>query len=323
MKNKTNLLVNITNIPILIKGKDFLNTLSPMEANLIRPFIKTQGQAQRKKPFLVNIKELDGLKPIKTPEISLKFKKILESNFTQNKITFELAFRDFVKNLYPCIVNLEGLFEDGKYRIIINKGHILIFNTKSSSLDIYYRKNKSPSLINFLRLLLKVILDSKKDGIMLHASSVEYEDSGYVFIGHSGSGKSTIARMLGKEKILSDDITVIKRENDSYKIFPNPWWNPGEDIDISEPYKPAHLKVLFFITKSKKTSLRRLSYKETIGKLIYGDRGFHQYGLFDNKSNSKNFYLFCYNLISSVPVFELNVNKGRGFKKEFNCICPF
>lgn len=317
------LLINIANIPILIKGKDFLNTLGPMELNLIRPFIKKYPAESRKTTFLVTIKCLDNLKPLKTLKNKPEIKKLLQPIFKQNKATFEPGFRYFVKNLYPYIVNLASLLHDNKYRIIINKNYIFIFDTRSFSSGIYYRKNESLSLISLIRLPVNAILDSRAGGIMLHASSIEYKSLGYVFIGRSGMGKSTIARILGQEKILSDDITVIKRENKLYKIFPNPWWNLKEDIDISEPYKPAHLKALFFITKSKKTGLRKLFYNEAIGKLMYGDAAFQRYELFDNKTNIKNFYLFCHDLVSSVPVFELKVNKNSGFKKEFDCICRF
>lgn len=325
------LLVKIADIPILIKSDGFLEALDSAEINLIKPFIKNTKLDQKKRILLVNIKELHGSNPVKTtPRINSEFRKKLELNFTQNKATFEPALRDFLANLYAYVVNkhiaektLLNIFKHNTHRIIINKGSFFIFNPKLLSVDIYYKKTESPFLLNFLMLAMRIVLNSKKEGIMLHASSIECERSGYVFIGPSGSGKSTILKMLKPERALCDDIAVIKKENGKYKIFANPWWNMKEDIDIINPHKPVRLKALFFITKANKTSFKRLSYKEALGRLIYQDKGFSQCGLFDNKIGDKNSYLFCHNLIQNIPVFEVQVDKNREFKKEFYCFISF
>ena len=125
--------------------------------------------------------------------------------------------------------------------------------------------------------------------------------------------------MLKPDRVLSDEATVIRKLNNVYKIFSNPWWNGDNvmNIKINNPHKPAQLKAIFFITKSKKTNLRSLKFKEALAMLIYRDRSFQQAGFCDNKIGIKEFYIFSQDLLRTIPAFELNIKRGARFKKDF------
>ena len=67
---------------------------------------------------------------------------------------------------------------------------------------------------------------SRQRGVLVHACGLALGGRGLLFLGTSGAGKSTTAR-LWKERggvtILSDDRIVIRAEGDGYRIYGTPW----------------------------------------------------------------------------------------------------
>ena len=182
--------------------------------------------------------------------------------------------------------------------------------------NIAANRNSVYSLYN-LRMLYKMLLASKKDGVLIHSSSLEMDGAGYVFIGPGRAGKSTVARLLEPDNILSDETTLVRKVDNSYNIFSNPWWNAAHNIKIYDPKRPVRLKALFFIKKSEKTKLKRIDYKVALTRLFYTDTLFQQFRDLDNKACMRNFYLFCCEMLKRIPFFEIEVYKDASFKKDF------
>jgi hypothetical protein len=62
---------------------------------------------------------------------------------------------------------------------------------------------------------------------MIHASVIAFEGKGYVFLGKSGTGKSTHSRLwlenIEGTWLLNDDNPVIRVEGDNVNIYGTPW----------------------------------------------------------------------------------------------------
>lgn len=240
-------ILNIVNIPIIVNTSG----LSLNDACLIRPFTQKSWHNKKKKMFFASIKNLERPKYLNKAPFS-KLKDILKSNFKQNIVTFEFAFRDFIKNLYPCFASnglnhdkIIQVFKDKKDRVVVHKDFAVMLNKRLMMFNIYHVKNKMPPLTEILKSMISMALDLNPDGLILHASSIKYRGYGYAFVGNSGSGKSTIVKMLRPEKVFSDDMTAIRKTGASYKIFPTPWWNQRKNIYIKNFPRPAVLKALF------------------------------------------------------------------------------
>lgn len=290
--------LNIADIKILIKGVDFFGLLHPLERNIIRPFIQYKDNSPG---FLANIKIINnnciaGLR-IFDPEVQ---KKLLVANDNNNK------------------------------EIISNKRSLLIFDRQNRSCDVYYQKLRISKFssyykkwfynLNILKLLWRIILNSKGNGIVIHASSIEYNGSGYIFIGPSGSGKTTVTKLLNPDRILSDDTTVIVHTKGAYHLFANPWWNSNPKVRISEPERPVPLKAIFTINKSGRTDMRKLDYKKSLMALIASDVSSPSIGFLSSTPVAKHFYLFSQELMSRIPIFEISVKKSKMFKEEFETL---
>ncbi|MDP2924683.1 MAG: hypothetical protein Q8O30_13380 [Candidatus Omnitrophota bacterium] len=325
-----NLLLKIANIKILIKdGKSFLKLLSPVETTLLRSFIISESVrgSVKKRFFSVTIKYVPASKqPITFQRPDYKRIEIFFSPF--DKRCKEYINSLAKKNLYSILKNINikpdlAMHHVGYNKIIITHYAFLIFNYKSYSCSIYYADPsdlhiKRTYIIDTLKLLMRLILNSKRNGVLIHASSMEYKGKGYVFIGRGRSGKSTIIKMLNSDRVLSDDATIILNVNGDYRVYSTPWWNEDADLEVQKPIIPSSLKAIFFIKKSNKIKIQRLNYKESLFSFIYKDAEFQQAGFIDNKTGIKNYYLFIQRLICHVPVFKFEVKKIPRVQEEFD-----
>lgn len=76
-------------------------------------------------------------------------------------------------------------------------------------------------------MLLYTFASSKHGTILIHASAVEYDGKGYVFLGKSGTGKSTHSRLwletIEGAELLNDDNPIVRIVNGNVKIYGSPW----------------------------------------------------------------------------------------------------
>ena len=76
-------------------------------------------------------------------------------------------------------------------------------------------------------MLLYTFNTSPYDTLMIHASVIAYEGKGYVFLGRSGTGKSTHSRLwlehISGTWLLNDDNPVIRVIDDQVLVYGTPW----------------------------------------------------------------------------------------------------
>ena len=76
-------------------------------------------------------------------------------------------------------------------------------------------------------MLLYTFNTSAYDTLMIHASVIAYEGKGYVFLGRSGTGKSTHSRLwlehIEGTWLLNDDNPVIRVIDGAVNVYGSPW----------------------------------------------------------------------------------------------------
>jgi ABC-type cobalamin/Fe3+-siderophores transport system ATPase subunit len=93
---------------------------------------------------------------------------------------------------------------------------------------------------------------------MLHSSAVVLDGKGFVFVGHSEAGKSTMIKMLtGKAKILCDDRNIIRNTAQGFRVYGT--WHHGEITTVSPDSAP--LQGIFLLEKALHTCLRPVEDK--------------------------------------------------------------
>jgi len=140
------------------------------------------------------------------------------------------------------------------------------FNQDYSQGDIYHvnseiwQKGDLDSLTTFPtdQILIAELLPDRQ-GCYLHSAGAIINGSGFLFVGHSEAGKSTITQMLmdadrrnGDLKdleieILCDDRNIIRKWDDGWLVYGS--WSHGDIPEISASSAP--LRAIFFLDQSK------------------------------------------------------------------------
>jgi hypothetical protein len=104
--------------------------------------------------------------------------------------------------------------------------------------------------------------------LMVHASVVGYEGGAYMFLGRSGTGKSTHSSLwlknIGGTYLLNDDNPVIRVENDQINIYGTPW--SGKTPCYKNEVLP--LKAVVRLSQAPHNEIRQLSLLHSYASLM-------------------------------------------------------
>ena len=77
-----------------------------------------------------------------------------------------------------------------------------------------------------------ILLLSLGKGILLHACGIDDDGSGYLFLGNSTDGKSTMAKLWFENhaKVLNDDRIVVKEKDGEFWMYGTPWHGDFKEI---------------------------------------------------------------------------------------------
>jgi len=101
-------------------------------------------------------------------------------------------------------------------------------------------------------LLVNVLAD--EGGFMAHGLGIEDQGKGIAFLGGTGTGKSTMAKLWGGQKrvnVLSDEHIIVRKSKGQYWLYGTPW--PGMAGTLSSEKAPLHH--LFFIEHASENKI--------------------------------------------------------------------
>ncbi|MEW6041042.1 MAG: hypothetical protein AB1633_05935 [Elusimicrobiota bacterium] len=174
------------------------------------------------------------------------------------------------------------------------------------------------SFNSFLRIIFS-LLAVELGGVLLHSSGSCIASGALLFIGKSGSGKSTIIKNLlvypnNRNKILSDEITlVMPSNNDGYNSFSTPFFGTLEGrLKITS--KQAPVKKIFFLKKSNHFNIKKLKRNKALERLLPNIIFFLKDGFFAEKVMS-----IAAGITEKIPCYELSFTE-RVKKNEYKII---
>jgi hypothetical protein len=159
---------------------------------------------------------------------------------------------------------------------------------------------------SFLRVLFIVLL-AEDGGLLLHACSIDDKGRGRVFFGPSEAGKTTIARLAGGARVLSDELSIIRPYRGKYFIYGTPFWGEFKTDENNNNYK-VELKGLYSLVKDSITGISPIEKVAAIQKL------FRCVLYFGNVTEiSESILESCVSLAEKVPVYNLNFRQDTSF----------
>ncbi|HEV2697546.1 MAG TPA: hypothetical protein VGU90_06105 [Terriglobales bacterium] len=105
-------------------------------------------------------------------------------------------------------------------------------------------------------------------GVEVHGCGViDREGRGYLFLGHSGAGKSTTARLwhsLRKAEVLSDDRIILRLHDGELWMYGTPWHGEGAFASANK----AKVSGLFVLQHGNDNRFASLSNARSVGELF-------------------------------------------------------
>lgn len=151
------------------------------------------------------------------------------------------------------------------YRLTFNVDTHSVFkmhiNRKTG--EISFPKHEDYSHFSFFFNFIVQLFVLQQDIVLLHASSVEKGQKGYIFSGPSGIGKTTTIKDIEPTHIYSNDVAILKKIRDNYVLLCSPF-----DRFFSASKKQIKLEKIFFLRQAKKTSVKDLQSSKGYESLL-------------------------------------------------------
>jgi hypothetical protein len=116
--------------------------------------------------------------------------------------------------------------------------------------------------------LLRVLLSWKLlscEGFLLHAATVVRNGKAFVFTGRSGAGKSTVASLSPEGSVLTDEISLLRRENGAWRAYGTPFWG---EFRAAGSNTSAPVAGIFRLLQASENLVIPLSKREILRMLL-------------------------------------------------------
>ncbi|MCX5829540.1 MAG: hypothetical protein NTV58_16325 [Deltaproteobacteria bacterium] len=215
-----------------------------------------------------------------------------------DKITFSS-----LKNYSEAIGFLNGclIFDDRT-----NRGLIYIFCSDEAN--------------HFVGTLLKLLfvftclVMVNRGRLMVHGAGIKKRKGrgGYLFLGTSGTGKSTVAALSSGDIVLSDDATVIEDAGDACHIHATPFRQVGGDQPSPKRLylQQEKLDKLLFLHQSAMTSIQSREQRNAFTELL--KEHLHCFEVMGEPLKRQAFYL-CRDVCEMTAAYDLFFRKDPGF----------
>ena len=190
---------------------------------------------------------------------------------------------------------------------------IAIFNKDHTEGHIYkgkfyteaFKKGNLTSLLCFPtdQILFARLLAERK-GIILHGSGIILKERGFLFVGHSDAGKTTVVKLFKHQaRILNDDRMIVRKEDGSFYLYGTPWHG---EISLVAPDR-VPLKAILFLNQADENRIERTGGLEVF-KRLYGCT----IKTLVTELWTKNALDICHCLSHEVPCYDLHFDKSEG-----------
>jgi hypothetical protein len=149
---------------------------------------------------------------------------------------------------------------------------LLLFEPNTAAGRIYLL-NEGPECFRPLHRLLWMYLAQvlgERKACFMHSAALMKERKGYLFLGDSGAGKSSLSKISDEAIVLSDDSPILSRRNGDYYVFSSPYhqMDPSKGLNKEAIGQNAKVEGLYFLCKDERLYLDEVSRKEAVSRIL-------------------------------------------------------
>jgi len=195
-------------------------------------------------------------------------------------------------------------------------GGLLLFDPDSTSGRIYLL-NTGPECFKPLYRLFWMYFAQvfgELGGCFIHAAALVKGQKGYLFMGDSGTGKSTLAGLCREHTVLSDDSPIFRKQDGGCYVFPSPYhqFDPFKGLDKTVTAMRAEVNGLYFLIQDNQVYLEKVLKREAISMII--NRYIHFFLYLSTQAKSAMFRIIC-EACDKLPTYNFHFRQDRGMCK--------
>lgn len=147
------------------------------------------------------------------------------------------------------------------------------------------------------------------EGLLMHGVGVVEQGSGLLFLGLSGDGKSTLARLSRPRQVVSDDGIIVSRRNRAYELIATPFNQLGKNV-LTRDDRGIPLVMGIFLRKADRVHIERVPPIEACPLIL---RNHIHYFRYFSAAVAERAFLLVADLCRDIPFYRLHFRKDPTF----------
>jgi hypothetical protein len=120
--------------------------------------------------------------------------------------------------------------------------------------------------IDYCLRIIYALLAFQQGGLLVHGAGLVQQGRALIFFGHSGSGKTTIARHSTHATLLNDDLVLLLPHAAGWHVHATPFWNPSQAARPTPGAAP--LAVLLRLVQAPHVALEPIGPAQAAAELL-------------------------------------------------------